>query len=289
MKQIRRIIPFILLGIILVKCLTQQAEKQEEFSSTVLSLSEDKMQGIWVATVLNLDYPISPTDSETDLRDQTDAILNNVEMWGFDTIFLQVSPCADAFYKSEIYPWSIYLTGQQGIEPDSGFDPLEYWVSESHKRGLELHAWINPFRVTREPADWNKLSPASPARQHPEWIVKHNGNYYFNPGLSQVRQLIVEVMMEIVQNYEVDGIHLDDYFYPGREFDDAASFVAFGEGFTDIGDWRRNNINLLISDLSESLHNYDPQMQFGVAPNAVWAEKWQRQKSIRIHGTMVQS
>lgn len=289
MKQIRKIIPFILLGIILVKCLTQQAEKQEEFSSTVLSLSEDKMQGIWVATVLNLDYPISPTDSETDLRDQTDAILNNVEMWGFDTIFLQVSPCADAFYKSEIYPWSIYLTGQQGIEPDSGFDPLEYWVSESHKRGLELHAWINPFRVTREPADWNKLSPASPARQHPEWIVKHNGNYYFNPGLSQVRQLIVEVMMEIVQNYEVDGIHLDDYFYPGREFDDAASFVAFGEGFTDIGDWRRNNINLLISDLSESLHNYDPQMQFGVAPNAVWAEKWQRQKSIRIHGTMVQS
>jgi uncharacterized lipoprotein YddW (UPF0748 family) len=248
MKQIRKIIPFILLGIILVKCLTQQAEKQEEFSSTVLSLSEDKMQGIWVATVLNLDYPISPTDSETDLRDQTDAILNNVEMWGFDTIFLQVSPCADAFYKSEIYPWSIYLTGQQGIEPDSGFDPLEYWVSESHKRGLELHAWINPFRVTREPADWNKLSPASPARQHPEWIVKHNGNYYFNPGLSQVRQLIVEVMMEIVQNYEVDGIHLDDYFYPGREFDDAASFVAFGEGFTDIGDWRRNNINLLISD-----------------------------------------
>lgn len=278
MRRMRKLVLFVLLGIVFsIAFMTQRTENQEPDFTTIVSSSEDEMRGIWVASVLNLDYPVTPTSSAPELRSQIDEILSNVEEWGFNAVFLQVSPCADALYKSEIYPWSVYLTGQQGRASDSGFDPLEYWVSQSHKHGLELHAWINPFRVTREPADWNSLVSDSQARQHPEWVVEHDENYYFNPAYSQVRRMIVDVAMEIVKNYEVDGIHLDDYFYPGRDFDDAAAFAAYGKGFTDIGDWRRNNINSLIYEMSVTLHNYDSELQFGIAPNAVWAERTQRE------------
>ena len=227
MRRMRKLVLFVLLGIVFsIAFMTQRTENQEPDFTTIVSSSEDEMRGIWVASVLNLDYPVTPTSSAPELWSQIVEILSNVEEWGFNAVFLQVSPCADALYKSEIYPWSVYLTGQQGRAPDSGFDPLEYWVSQSHKHGLELHAWINPFRVTREPADWNSLVSDSQARQHPEWVVEHDENYYFNPAYSQVRRMIVDVAMEIVKNYEVDGIHLDDYFYPGRDFDDAAAFAA---------------------------------------------------------------
>lgn len=278
MKRILIYVFLILSGIVFsVVFLSQRTEKKENDYVATIPSTEGEVRGIWVASVLNLDYPIAPTDSEVELKNQADEILDNVKEWGFNTVFLQVSPCADALYASEIYPWSVYLTGEQGRAPDSGFDPLKYWVAESHKRGLELHAWINPFRVTREATDWDKLSSDSQAKLHPDWIVEHNDNYYFNPALPQVRQMVVDVVMEIVRNYAVDGIHLDDYFYPGRDFDDAAAYAVHGRDFKDIGDWRRNNINLLIQELSLSIHSFDAELQFGVAPNAVWAEKKQRE------------
>lgn len=278
MKRIQKLfLSVFLVGILVCIILSERIVEQIPEHETGISASEAEMCGIWVASVLNLDYPTAPTSSASELKYQIDAILNNVEEWGFNTIFLQVSPCADALYASEIYPWSVYLTGKQGRMPDSGFDPLDYWVEEAHKRGLGLHAWINPFRITREISEWDGLASNSPARMHPDWVIRYDDNYYYDPGLPQVRHLLVDVVMEIVHNYAVDGIHLDDYFYPGIEFDDAASYADYGKDFTEIGDWRRNNINQLIYDISTSLHNYDPEIIFGVAPNSVWAEKSQQE------------
>ena len=180
-------------------------------------------------------------------------------------------PCADALYKSEIYPWSIYLTGQQGVAPNSGFDPLAYWVEGAHKRGLELHAWINPYRITKSLAEWDKLAASSPAKKHPEWTVLYKDNYYFNPALPEVRQLVIDGAVELAQNYAVDGVHLDDYFYPGTDFDDAKEYAAQGGSYADIGDWRRNNVNLLVQGLNDALHKVRPEIQFGISPAGIWA------------------
>jgi uncharacterized lipoprotein YddW (UPF0748 family) len=233
--------------------------------------TSQEMRGVWVSTVINLDYPTSPTTSAAELKNQADSILDNAVELGFNAVFLQVRPCSDALYNSTIYPWSVYLTGTQGKAPSDSFDPLAYWVSEAHKRGLELHAWLNPYRITRTASEWAGLAADSPAKLHPEWTVKYNNNYYFNPGLPEVRQLVIDGALEIVNNYDVDGIHLDDYFYPGTDFDDAATYAEYGAGFADIGDWRRDNVNQLVQGLDTALHKADKNIQFGISPAGIWA------------------
>ena len=279
MKKISRyILPLILCILPIILILVTQKEKAESQMPNLVTYSassEDELRGIWVASVINLDYPSSPTTSAEELRNQIDIILNNIEAWGFNAVFLQVRPCSDALYESEIYPWSAYLTGSQGMAPSSGFDPLDYWVAESHKRNLELHAWINPFRITHDLSEWENLSAESPAKLHTEWTVKYNDNFYFDPALPQVRQLIIDGAVELVENYDVDGIHMDDHFYPGTDFDDASSYAVYGADFMDIGDWRRNNINLLIQNMSKSLHDSNPDVVFGIAPAGIWASKSQ--------------
>lgn len=248
-----------------------QTGEAEAAATATTPTSDKEMRGVWVSTVINLDYPSEPTTSADELRKQADAILDNAAEFGFNAVFLQVRPCADALYKSEIYPWSIYLTGQQGVAPNSGFDPLAYWVEGAHKRGLELHAWINPYRITKSLAEWDKLAASSPAKKHPEWTVLYKDNYYFNPALPEVRQLVIDGAVELAQNYAVDGVHLDDYFYPGTDFDDAKEYAAQGGSYADIGDWRRNNVNLLVQGLNDALHKVRPEIQFGISPAGIWA------------------
>ena len=230
-------------------------------------------RAVWVSTIYNLDYPSSATTDPAKLKAEANEILDNCVELGMTAVILQVRPSGDALYDSDIFPWSKYLTGSQGTAPSGNFDPLEYWVAEAHKRGLELHAWINPYRVTRSGAsDYNSLSADNPALLHPEWVVKHSdGNYYLDPGIPEVRQLVVNGAAEIVQNYDVDGIHLDDYFYPGTNFDDADTYAKYGAGFSNIDDWRRNNVNLLIQELDSTLHKLDPDISFGVSPFGIWA------------------
>lgn len=248
-----------------------QTGEAEAAAANAASAENREMRGVWVSSVINLDYPSQPTTSADELRKQADAILDDAAACGFNAVFLQVRPCADALYKSEIYPWSIYLTGQQGVAPNSAFDPLAYWVEGAHKRGLELHAWINPYRVTKSLAEWDKLAANSPAKKHPEWTVLYKDNYYFNPALAEVRQLVIDGAVEMVRNYAVDGVHMDDYFYPGTDFDDAKEFAAQGGGYADIGDWRRNNVNLLVHGLNDALHKERPEIQFGISPAGIWA------------------
>ena len=235
---------------------------------------DQELRGVWVTTVLNLDYPATPTVSSEELKEQADAILENVDANGFNAVFLQVRPCSDAFYKSAFYPWSSFLTGQQGTAPDEEFDPLAYWIEKAHERKIELHAWINPYRIARNQDEWDGLAEDSPARQHPEWVISYGAGYYFDPALPEVRRLVIDGALEIVQNYEVDGIHMDDYFYPGSDFNDADSYNKYGKDFPDIGDWRRDNVNKLVKSLDEKLHESDPEIEFGISPAAVWASDY---------------
>jgi len=237
------------------------------------------MRGLWVASVLNIDYPSKPTTDPEVLKAEALTILDTAQAAGLNAIFLQVRPTADAFYPSQYFPWSRYLTGSQGVAPQQGFDPLQFWVEESHRRGMELHAWLNPYRITRktkdEPAhDTASLLPWHPANQYPHLVVHHtDGNLYFDPGIPQARQLIIDSALELVELYDLDGIHFDDYFYPGTTFDDAATFAQYGAGAASLEDWRRENVNTLIRDLHQAIQAIDPEVRFGISPFGIWANK----------------
>jgi len=234
-------------------------------------------RGVWVSTVLNLDYPLQRSRDPAILKAQADEILNHAADMGFNAVILQVRPTADALYDSALFPWSHYLTGAAGTAPDGGFDPLEYWVTGAHERGLELHAWLNPFRITKNTTLESVTSPQAlpqghPAREHPEWVVLHSdGNLYFDPGIPQVRELIVAGAVEIVEHYDVDGIHLDDYFYPDESFKDDETFVRYGSDYTDRNDWRRANVDALVQSLYQTLHAVEPGISFGISPFGIWA------------------
>lgn len=230
------------------------------------------MRGVWVSTVYNLDYPSTPTTSSVELTRQADEIIANCVEYGLNTIFLQVRPSADALYPSDYFPWSAWLTGTQGVQPTNGFDPLAYWVEQAHANGLELHAWINPYRITKNGIDeLESLTADHPAIANPDWVVLCDGQYYFDPGNPDVRDYVVDAALEIVENYDVDGVHMDDYFYPSTTFDDADTFAQYGGDFSDLSAWRRDCVNQLVADLNETLHDADPDLAFGISPSGIWA------------------
>ncbi|MDO4553492.1 MAG: family 10 glycosylhydrolase, partial [Bacillota bacterium] len=253
---------FLLLAALLCPAQARGAEGEEEF------------RAVWVATVFGLNYPSQPTTDPAQLRADALEILDNAAEMGFNAVIFQVRPASDAFYESDIYPWSAYLTGTQGLAPEDGFDPLAFFTEEAHKRGLELHAWINPYRVTALETENNSLSARNPALLSPELTVLHSdGKLYWNPGEPAARQLIIDGVKEIVDNYDVDGIHIDDYFYPGTEFADQDAFARYGGAFSDIGDWRRSNNDLLVQALYETVHAGGGDVVFGVSPQGIWANR----------------
>ena len=233
--------------------------------------SENDLRGVWVSSVYNMDYPVKPTSDGGELMSMADEIVNNCAEIGINAVFLQVRPMCDALYESEIFPWSEYLTGKQGTAPENNFDPLNYWIEKCHEKNIELHAWINPYRVAKD-GGLEALNASNPAAVHPEWTVESEGGLYFDPGRPEVRELVIQGACEIAENYDVDGIHLDDYFYPSRDFDDADSFYAYGGGM-DIADWRRSNTETLIKEMGEAVHKIDKDISFGVSPCGIWANK----------------
>ncbi len=241
--------------------------------------SQTDLRGVWVATAANSDYPIKPTTSAEALKQEAIAILDTVQGMGLNAVFLQVRPAADAIYPSEYFPWSRFLTGREGVQPDQGFDPLAFWIDEAHKRNIQLHAWITPFRVTKkasnEPAhNFSALSTSNPAYQHQDWVVKHNaGNLYFNPGIPEVRKLIVDSTMEIVQKYNLDGIHFDGFFYPDQIFDDKAAYERYKKGNESIEDWRRSNVNALVREVYTAVKASGKNIRFGISPFGIWANR----------------
>lgn len=198
--------------------------------------------------------------------------LNSLQGAGINAIIFQVRPEADALYASKIEPWSRYLTGVQGRAPQPYWDPMEFMIDECHKRGMEFHAWINPYRVKTSLA--NQLAPQHIYNRHPEWFLTYGNQLFFDPALPQSRDYICQVVSDIVSRYDVDAIHMDDYFYPyptkGVEFLDSASFARYGRGFDNIGDWRRSNVNLLIRKIHETIRGLKPWVKFGVSPFGIY-------------------
>lgn len=260
-------------GLLLWSCFTPIATESSQPTSVVPDAK--KVSGLWVATTNRLDFPSAVDLSAEQLKAQIDAIMQDAAQWGMNTVVFQVRPACDALYDSSLFPISNVIS-TTGALPD-GFDPLDYAIESAHARGLALHAWVNPLRVTTgstdAPAqDMEALPENSPARQHPEWVVAYaDGRLYLDPGHPEVRQLVADGVAEILNQYEVDGIHFDDYFYPypveGADFDDAVSFETYG-GDMPLDDWRRSNIN----DLILRVHTLAQEkgVPFGVSPFAVW-------------------
>ena len=283
-----------------------------------------EFRGLWVATVVNIDWPKVPTMDANSLKAEAIAALDFARANRFNAVFLQVRPASDALYPSAIFPWSRYLTGQQGLAPSEGFDPLAFWIAEAHLRGLELHAWMNPYRITKKESTdpvvtLDQLAPNHPARLRPDWVVFHpDGNLYFNPGLPEVRSLLLAGISELLSNYGLDGIHFDDYFYPDGSstketakpavmlsykgilpgsdilgtitsrgftalkngtvqyispFNDSTTFAQYGGGFATLDDWRRDNVNILIRDVSTLIRSTAPAVKFGISPFGIWRNK----------------
>ncbi len=231
------------------------------------------MRGVWMTTLLNIDWPSSPRLTTSQQKQEIETILDHHQSLGINAIFLQVRPAADAFYQSSYEPWSIWLTGAQGKEPRPFYDPLEFWIEQCHLRGMELHAWFNPFRAAVNP-DKDLLHPEHIVRKRPHWFITYNGRIYFNPGIPEAQEYITKVIMEVVANYKIDGIHFDDYFYPyqveGAEFADQHTFIAGNNEFNNLEDWRRNNISVFIKNISASIRQADPSLKFGISPSGVW-------------------
>jgi uncharacterized lipoprotein YddW (UPF0748 family) len=230
-----------------------------------------EFRAVWVASVFNINWPKNATDAPTKQRQEFITLLNECRASGFNAVIVQVRPSADALYTASREPWSQWLTGTQGKQPSPLWDPLAFMIAETHKRGMEFHAWFNPYRsvVSAKSA----VSQYHIARTRPDWHLTFDNPYkLLNPGLPQVRDYVTSVVMDVVKNYDVDGVHFDDYFYPygGTGGQDAITFSRYNRGIANIADWRRDNVNLLVKTVYDSIRATKPHVKFGVSPFGVW-------------------
>jgi uncharacterized lipoprotein YddW (UPF0748 family) len=233
-----------------------------------------QFRAAWVATVVNIDWPSNtglPADQQ---KAELTRIFDDIKAMGMNAVVLQVRPTDDTFYRSTLNPWSKYLTGVAGQDP--GYDPLAFAVAEAHKRNLELHAWFNPYRVSMD-TKRESLPEGSFAKAHPDYVWAYGGKLYYDPGLPEAQQHIVDSIMEVVKHYDIDAVHFDDYFYPypsgTLDYPDAATFAKYGAGFTNKADWRRSNINHLVQAVSQAIKAEKPYVQFGISPFGIWRNK----------------
>lgn len=226
---------------------------------------------MWIASVSNVDWPSESGLSAARQRAELLDLLDTAVERRLGAVILQVRPAADALWPSKLEPWSQWLTGKQGVDP--GWDPLGTAVKEAHARGLQLHAWFNPFRVANH-TDLDRLVSTHPARRNPGWTVEYGGKLFYNPGLPEVRRFVQDAMFDAVSRYPLDAVHWDDYFYPypvaGEYFDDDEAFEEYGAGFTSRAAWRRSNIDTLVREMSARLRALKPALRFGISPFAVW-------------------
>ena len=264
------------------------------FSVAILQAEPITFKGAWIATVANIDWPSEQAVGNTEAQ-QAEMIflLDSLQSLGINAIIFQVRPTADALYYSELEPVSHWLTGTQGKWPASPqpspeereflptgeteeglWDPLEWTIDAAHERNMEVHVWLNPYRVNLARTDTSILASNHIMRRHPEWFWCYAKQWYFNPGLDETREWICTVVQDIVSRYDIQAVHMDDYFYPypvGRQqIPDAETFARYPRGFDDIADWRRNNVNLAIRDIHTTIKECKPEVEFGISPFGVW-------------------
>lgn len=244
------------------------------------------MRGVWLTTVSRLDWPpvssVNVSSAALRISQQQQALkdkLDKLKSLGINTVFFQVKPDATALWPSKILPWSDMLTGKIGEDP--GYDPLQFMLDEAHKRGIKVHAWFNPYRVSVNTkastvAELNRtvsLHPASVFVLHPDWIRTSGDRFVLDPGIPEARDWITSIVSEVVARYPIDGVQFDDYFYtesPGSALNDNQTYGRYGQGFASKADWRRHNTQLLIEQVSRTIKQLKPDVQFGVSPAGVW-------------------
>ena len=252
------------------------------FTSNLIASKYPKreMRAVWIATIANIDWPSASNLTTAQQQKEFIELLDLVKQYNMNTVIFQIRPASDAFYASEFEPWSQWLTGKQGKKPDPFYDPLEFASLECHKRGIDLHVWLNPYRAVSD-VSVNKSSSEHISNTHPEWFVTYGKTRIFDPGLPQTRNYVAKIVGDIVRRYDIDAIHMDDYFYPyrisGVEFPDEKTFQEYPGGFhaNEKEDWRRNNVDLIVKQLHDTIKSIKPWVEFGISPFGVWrnAEK----------------
>lgn len=232
-----------------------------------------EMRAVWIATVENIDWPSVKGLTTDQQKAEMVELLDLVKEYNMNTVVFQIRPDADALYYSELEPWSEWLSGKQGVAPDPYYDPLDFTIAECRKRGLDVHVWLNPYRAIQN-IEKTVAAENHVTNTHPEWFLNYGNKKYFDPGIPEARNHVARVVSDLIRRYDIDAIHFDDYFYPYRianvEFPDQNSFATYPNGFTSKDDWRRNNVDLIIKQLHDSIKSINPTVEFGISPFGVW-------------------
>ncbi|GGB11259.1 family 10 glycosylhydrolase [Puia dinghuensis] len=241
-----------------------------------------EFRAAWVASVDNIDWPSKkglPVDSQ---KVEFTRLLDMHKRDGLNAVVVQIRPAADAFFPSPYEPWSEWLTGVQGLAPSPYYDPLSFMIEEAHRRGMEFHAWCNPYRAVKS-IGRSSVAADHITRQHPDWFVRFENTLYFDPGNKEVQQYVTKVIRDIVHRYDIDALHFDDYFYPydivegggkGKDFPDNKTYALYGGGMSK-GDWRRSNVDSVILMISRAIKEEKPYCKFGISPFAIWRNRSQ--------------
>jgi uncharacterized lipoprotein YddW (UPF0748 family) len=236
---------------------------------------KNEFRAVWIATVVNIDWPKNGADPVEKQKADFIEILDTYKKLNYNAVIVQIRSVGDAFYPTTLAPWSRYLTGKEGQAPKPYFDTLEWMITETHARGFEFHAWLNPYRATFD-LKTDVLSPTHDLYKHNNWMIEYGGKYYYNPALPEVQEHLTAVVEEVVKNYDIDAIHFDDYFYPykikGIEFNDSVSYQQQGNGLS-LADWRRLNVATFVKNISLTIKKIKPWVQFGISPFGVWRNK----------------
>jgi uncharacterized lipoprotein YddW (UPF0748 family) len=240
-------------------------------SSQILPLKREA-RGAWIATVTNIDWPTSNTSSVATQQQQLISILDQLSAAGINIVIFQIRSECDAMYQSPYDPWSYWLTGTQGLAPNPLWDPLAFAVSEAHKRGMELHAWFNPYRVERSAGNY-PTAMTHVSKTHPEWVFLNGTIKILDPGIPEVRNYIAKIISDVVRRYDIDAAHMDDYFYDDSVpmgSQDATTYITYNTKGLSLADWRRDNVNLLIKQIYDSIQVVKPWVKWGISPRGIW-------------------
>jgi uncharacterized lipoprotein YddW (UPF0748 family) len=238
----------------------------------IFAQTKPEFRGVWIATVDNIDWPGKGNLNSDSQKVEFIKLIEMHQRNGLNALVVQIRPCTDAFYPSQYEPWSEWLTGLQGKPPVPYYDPLEFMISETHKRKMAFHAWMNPYRAEFN-VNSSSLSATHITKLHPEWFITYGDKKYFDPGNKETLQYVVQVVKDVISRYDVDAIHFDDYFYPykieNKGFPDEASYAKYANG-RSLADWRRANTDSIITMVSRTIRSVNSKCQFGISPFGVW-------------------
>lgn len=243
-------------------------------SEETIILPQREFRGVWIASVGNIDWPSRKGLPVQEQQQELIQLLDICTALNLNAVIFQIRPAGDAFYDSKLEPWSVWLTGEQGQAPDPYYDPLEFAITESHKRGLELHAWFNPYRAGM--TSQHKFAPNHISKKYPDLVYKYDTFYWMDPSADEIKQHTLNVILDVVRRYDVDGIHFDDYFYPyqvaGVEFPDSKTYSKYTAdgGKLSVANWRRDNVNWMVQQVYLSILKEKPWVKFGISPFGIW-------------------